>query len=492
MVYVKRLRKDIWMEALFFAFVLGTWLFWAFLLPLNEGPDENMRLQIAQFILKYGKLPTGYQKEIMDYTWGFTYAFRPILPQMAEALLMRLAMFFTKDAFALLFAGRLASVLSGAVFFWYVRALGDMLFERRSLRWVFLLLNVCLPQSCLLFSYLNCDSLALMASAMILYYLEKGMRNAFSIRTCIWLGVSLSVCVLSYYNAYGFLFTAALVFGGCFCERARNKERCGKEFFCKGLLILGIVLALTGWWFARNYVLYEGDFLGLQTQEACAELYAMDLFKPSGRRNCVNMGMSLADMLFRSDWIILVFKGFVGVLAPLTEAHRAWIFAGYGGLFFIGGTGVLASCVRGIGRKFGLGNEEVRQRKTGCRKEPVDVSQIMWHLGLVTAIALPNVLNIWYSYFYDYQPQGRYSMPMLVPFMYYAARGLGYWGKWLTDRWKPEGIPRRGFLGKLVCLWMILALVYSTAGIMWPAYRNVEDKAEVRVYSLEELFGLTE
>ena len=178
---MKKLTKDVYMEVLFFAFVLGIWLLWAFILPLNEGPDENMRLQIAQFILKYGKLPTGDQKEIMDYTWGFTYAFRPILPQMLEALFMRIAMVFTRDAFALLFSARLVSVLSGAVFFWYVKALGDMMFERKSLRWVFLLLNVCLPQSSFLFTYLNCDSMALTASAMILYYLLKGMRNGFSV-----------------------------------------------------------------------------------------------------------------------------------------------------------------------------------------------------------------------------------------------------------------------------------------------------------------------
>ena len=65
-----RLIRKSWPEGLLFLFVLGTWLFWAFLLPLNEGPDENMRLQIVQFILEYRKLPTGWQKEIMDYTWG--------------------------------------------------------------------------------------------------------------------------------------------------------------------------------------------------------------------------------------------------------------------------------------------------------------------------------------------------------------------------------------------------------------------------------------
>ena len=481
---MKRLTKEMRIEVLFFAFVLGIWLLWAFILPLNEGPDENMRLQIAQFILKYGKLPTGDQKEIMDYTWGFTYAFRPILPQMLEALFIRIAMLFTADAFALLFAARLVSVLSGVIFFWYVKALGDMLFERKSLRWVFLLLNVCLPQSSFLFTYLNCDSMALMASSMILYYLLKGMRDAFSIRTCIGLGISISVCVLSYYNAYGFLLTAVLIFAGCFWERVRQGERCKAEFWKKGLLVLGIVLFLSGWWFVRNYVLYDGDFLGLRTQEECAQRYAMELFKPTGRRNGMNMGISITDMLFRSDWALLVFKSFVGILAPLTRAHRAWIFAGYGLMFLAGATGILRECIRGINRRLGVKNREGAEERV-----PVDVSRLMLHLGLVTAVLLPNIMNIWYSYSNDYQPQGRYSMPMLVPFMYYVTRGIGYWGRRISAGWRNRGAQIMKLSGYLVCLWMVAVLGYCTVRIMWPAYRNVENKAEVRVYTLEELIG---
>lgn len=485
---VKRFSKDIYAEMFLFVFVFGTWLFWAFILPLNEGPDENMRLQIVQFILKYGKLPTGDQKEIMDYTWGFTYAFRPILPQMLEALFIRTAMIFTRDAFALLFAGRLVSVLSGAVFFWYVRALGDMLFEKKSLRWMFLLLNVCLPQSGFLFAYLNCDSMALAASAMILYYLLKGMRDAFSIRTCAWLGVSLSICVLSYYNAYGFLLTAFLIFSGFFLKRAGKGEPCRGEFWRKGLFICGIVLVLSGWWFVRNYILYDGDFLGLRTQEECAEQYALDMFKPSGRRNCINMGISMTDMLFRSNWVLLVFKSFVGVLAPLTEAHRAWIFAGYGLLFLAGGTGVLGECAQAPGRRYAAKNRESAEEK----RKTADVSQVMFHAGLVVAVLLPNVMNIWYSYSNDYQPQGRYSMPMLVPFMYYVTRGIGFWGRRLASGWRSRGARAVKISGYAVCLWMAVVLGYCTARIMWPAYRNVEDKTEVRVYTMEELFGVEE
>ena len=133
-----------------------------------------MRSRIVEYIVEYGKLPTGYQQEIMDYSWGFTYGFRPILPQILEALFVRVGMLFTADAtadaFGLLFVGRLSSVLCGLVYAGYVRAIAKKLFAVPRIQWLFTLLAVCLPQAAFLFTYLNCDSMALMATAMILWY----------------------------------------------------------------------------------------------------------------------------------------------------------------------------------------------------------------------------------------------------------------------------------------------------------------------------------
>ena len=258
---MKKITKEKWLEILFFAFILLIWLSWAWILPFNEGPDEYMRSRIVEYIVEYGKLPTGYQQEIMDYSWGFTYGFRPILPQIAEALFVRAAMLFTSDAFSLLFAGRLCSVLCGLVFAGYVRAIARKLFGRPAVQWLFTLLTVCLPQAAFLFTYLNCDSVALMATAMIVWYLLRGMEDGFSVPTCLKLAVSFSICILSYYNAYGFLITGAVVFFGYYLEKNRRGEHCWKEFWKKGILILAVVLILSGWWFVRNYFLYDGDIL---------------------------------------------------------------------------------------------------------------------------------------------------------------------------------------------------------------------------------------
>ena len=466
---MKKFVTETWPELLFFAFILSVWLVWAFILPFNEGPDESMRSRIVEYIIEYGKLPTGYQQEIMDYSWGFTYGFRPILPQMLEALFIRVGMFFTRDAFSLLFIGRLASILCGLVFAGYVYALGKKLFKSEEIRWLFLLMTVCLPQAGFLFTYLNCDSMALMATAMILYYLLKGMEDSFSISTCIWLAVSLSICILSYYNAYGFLISSVLVFGGTFLERNRRGEPCWKDFWIKGVLILVLVLVLAGWWFVRNYFLYDGDILGLRTQDVYAEKYALDMLKPSNRQTFKNQGLSVWNMLFHSGWAASVLKSFIGVLGPFWYTLRWWMYVGYELLFLAGGLGLVASIIL-------------------KKKQAVNVASLSLHLGLIVAILVPNFLNFWYSYATDYQPQGRYSMPMLVPFMYYVVSGLSFLIEKLAksggESWK-----RLLTIGvRLVCLWVAGVLLFCVVKIMWPTYRDVEDKSKATIYTIEGSF----
>ena len=39
-------------------------------------------------------------------------------------------------------------------------------------------------------------------------------------------------------------------------------------------------------------------------------------------------------------------------------------------------------------------------------------------------IIIPIILTLYYSYYNDYQPQGRYIMPMLIPFMYFIILGI--------------------------------------------------------------------
>ena len=238
----------------------------------------------------------------------------------------------------------------------------------------------------------------------------------------------------------------------------KEKKEIWKVFWKKGFLILGIVLILAGWWFVRNYFLYDGDILGLKTQDQYAEHYAMDILKPSNRQNYRNQGYSMAYMLFHSDWVISVIKSFIGVLGPLWYALRWWMYVGYALIFAAGILGILAEAVG-----------KCRSRR---KKSPADPERLFWHLGLLVAILVPNVLNFWYSYATDYQPQGRYSMPMLVPLMYYIVRGVSFWIKWLEQRAR-EAVRRvPSVLVTLTCLWIAGCALFCVVKIMWPAYKS--------------------
>ena len=50
-----KLKGERKLEILFAVFVLGIWVFWAYILPFNEGPDEHMRSLIVKYIVEIGR-----------------------------------------------------------------------------------------------------------------------------------------------------------------------------------------------------------------------------------------------------------------------------------------------------------------------------------------------------------------------------------------------------------------------------------------------------
>ena len=48
------------LEMVFLLAVFLTILMWAMVQPFNASPDEAMRYQIVDYIMRHGKLPVGY------------------------------------------------------------------------------------------------------------------------------------------------------------------------------------------------------------------------------------------------------------------------------------------------------------------------------------------------------------------------------------------------------------------------------------------------
>lgn len=188
-----------------------------------------------------------------------------------------------------------------SIFFWdLVRYGWPWIWESACLTaekaWIFAAFVGLLPGSLFVFTYVNCDALAVFSTAVIVYAWVRYLTEGWTYKNCIILAIGVAVCTLSYYNAYGFILCSIFFFGITLFMEAKQKGNYG-DFAKKGLLVCVIVMILAAWWFVRNAILYDGDFLGMNASSICAEKYAKPAYKPSEKQTPQMAGYTLWDML---------------------------------------------------------------------------------------------------------------------------------------------------------------------------------------------------
>lgn len=462
-----------------FLLLIGVFLFaWAVVQPVTFSPDEQMRYKVVDYIFRHNALPHGGDPEVLDATWGISYAFYPMLSYMVSYLFMKIVSIFTMNDHAILVAARMAEVTFGVGTAWFAMKISKRFFSGACEK-MFLALTVLLPGAFVLFSYVNCDGLALFATAMLIYTWVLGLEDGWSRKTCLLVGVGVSVCALSYYNGYGVIVATVVVFV-CSILFCGDKRWDFKKLFARGLLITAVVVMLAGWWFVRNYILYDGDFLGLNITTVYAEQYADEAHKPSNRltfQENPNANV-LTMMIYQPDshphnWMLMVYYSFIGTFSYMNIWMPEWIGKAFMVFFLIGLLGILAQ----LKRLFFLRREYFLEKKEICGTQ-MKVSFIyklerwkksgVFHLGLLITLIIPNLLNIYNSYAQDYQPQGRYSMPMLIPLMYFMTVGYQWWFARLDKR----GYAAKIFCGA-VCVCMVALLLYSYFGLVLPGCRGM-------------------
>lgn len=298
-----------------------------------------------------------------------------------------------------------------------------------------------LPQFVYISTYINNDSLALFGTAVIVYMWICGNETGWSYKSCVGLALGIVVCTLTYFNSYGFILCSIVfLFGSLFLQKKPVKE-----IAAKSLLIAGLVLLLTSWFFIRNYLLYDGDFLGMKISTEYAEMYAIDSLKPSMRQTPYHMGQPLTEMFFgESGWFAVSWKSFVGVFGYMAVYMLQWQYYFYAGIFWISAGGFFFRKKRKV-------------RKSG---------EWLFTGVMAAAGAIPFALSLYNSYYSDYQPQGRYLMPMLIPLMYFVTRGLQNILEHFVKPEKTEQILR------IVTLLLLGIMIYVYIGIWFRTYKD--------------------
>ncbi len=422
-------KYPVFMAALLIV-VFFTALWWASAAPFGEGPDEVMHYDVVRYIFENGALPRGDDPAVIDPRWGFSYAFSPILPFMLGAWAGKVLAFFgiSDD---LLFAARLVSVLSGTLAVLFTASAARRIFPESPMKYVMPALVGLFPQILFVSTYVNCDAFGLMTTAMIVCAWTAGIEKRWRYRDCFFLAAGIGLCALSYYNCYGFILVSVLLFlATSGFRRGRAKKTAAKIVF-----IALIVSAVCGWWFVRNAVLYDGDFLGRETMRKTAELYAEDGYRPSQIVTPKSSGMTVSSMFRETEFVKETLTSFVGRFSNFSlqvkmPVVRLWLIMIAVGL--AGSLRLLLSIPREKRRirAAEAGGEQAVSRFSAFRMSAAA------QIAMLAAMAVPPVLSVIYSYAGDFQPQGRYILPAAVPLFYFVCQGLDETGNLLYKAFK--------------------------------------------------------
>lgn len=383
--------------------------------PLHTNPpDEHARILIPQYIYRTGTLPTGFEEEVRIPAYGFSYGIYNAAPYYLHGCAMRLAGLFTDAESTLIVAARMVNVFFGFLMAVIVYLIGKKVFSEDAPRWLFCTAVTFLPQNLFIHTYVNTDSCSMLSTALILYGLVCAYREGFHIKNCFLLGTGVALCALSYYNAYGYILAAILLCTAYFFRKDGGKLRCDyKEMLKKGLLISLIVFAAAGWYFIRSYLLYDGDFLGLATRRAMAVRYAIDSVNPDKALTYQKMGYTIGQMIKETRMLTVMYISFIGEYGSMFIVGSQWMYRFYKVFLAAGAIGILY----GLSARILRALRKDRQNRAGFHKW-------FFHGNMLMCIVIPVVLLFYYAYTMDYQAQGRYMLPALIPVMYYTVRGI--------------------------------------------------------------------
>lgn len=369
----------------------------------SNAPDEHSRYRVPLYICEHGTLPTGFEEELFSGGCKWTYGFYTLLPYMVQGYTMRFVDMFTDSQAALLYTARLVNVFTGLLMAFVVMLLAGRLFKDSRVKWLFCFMVTFLPQSLFLHTYVNPDSMCLLSTALMLYALVRGYQDGFSKTSCVVLALGVILCALSYYNAYGFIISSILLFAAYFLKKEDGKWKFDyKPFLQKGIAISVVVLLCISWSFIRNYILYDGDIIGLTTKENFVKSYGIV------RETFSSRGEPLSAMLFGTSFFPKLIISSIACYGSTSIYTSNIVYVFYLGLLALGILGAI-----------------VCRDKEGRQNLAISGwHRVFFHINMIFCIVMPLILTIQYSYTVDYQAQGRYILPALVPIMYYVCHGL--------------------------------------------------------------------
>jgi 4-amino-4-deoxy-L-arabinose transferase-like glycosyltransferase len=374
-------------------------LLWVFTVPFNEAPDEAAHFQVVRFILDRGRLPVFHPDDIwlLNTSKGVVESYAPFPP--LAYLVGALASRLTEGT---MWGARFVSVAS------YVAtvALTYLVSARLGLS---PLVGACaalavafLPQFAFTASYVNSDAIGVAVSALLIYQLTFLRSPPPSTWLLFGVGVTAGALILTKYTffpvaAIGFIVAAL----------------CARRALPVAALCVGVA-ATSGWWFARNWLVYRELVPVRIIAEAKAAAGGNTLFVPA------EYGITLLDLSTRTDFWWATYTSFVGKFGFISiELHPGYYLACLA-LVALAIGGAITHLLR-----LGAGPQEVRGMETASRS-PRPIAAMVVGVAIMAGTALFAMASSAYG---EYSPQGRYLFGALVPIAIGLAVGWSALGR---------------------------------------------------------------
>ncbi|MBK9205029.1 MAG: hypothetical protein IPL73_21865 [Candidatus Obscuribacter sp.] len=296
-------------------------LFWLFMVPMEQAPDEFSHYWVAKFLFQNQHLPSP-----AEMTAGGPSAVYGSLPQLGYLPhLFFAAILKPICALPLWLTERLGSLFSGLGMLISAIYIGHKLFADKS-RLAALavpLLIVFQPQLILVHCYCNNDSTATCLSSIILALIARCLFNGPTYRLTLIIGLLCGYLALTKYSAYA-IFPATLVGLLLAFRRAALSI---KQILLHLVILAGSALALSGWWFVRTLSIYPGDLMGTKTMYAnWAKTYGRDL----------NFHMTPWQVVKEHRWWRSILFSFWGLFGYMDKYMWRWVYWTYFGYATVG------------------------------------------------------------------------------------------------------------------------------------------------------------
>lgn len=431
---------------------------WIFTVPMVEAPDEFAHYWVIRFLREHWRLPLASEVHA-----GGPSAVYGSLPQMGYLPHLLACSAGPVEWIPLL--SRFGSLAMGVVLLFATWKCSRILFAKQPLLAVALPLTVLLhPQMIFLHCYANCDATSTALSAVQIWLMLETLRTGLTIKRTAVMGLLAGWLALTKYSALAILPVLALavvsscVLHGTALSTSLTAIGCGSA----------LAVAVSGWWFWRNALEFNGDVLGTKTMyNTWATTFHRQL----------HYYLSPWRIIKDVRWWRMMFFSFWGMFGYMNKYMWRPAYIAYIGYLILAAAGVTAIVCHTLrqllpGRNVlgsagpGAERNEIanwnEMANSGSRtseifsSDPLIRKQARINLTMWVCLSLVAVINlasmIWASTQNLGGPQGRYLFNSEIPVLALMLAGL-------------HKIPRAG--DKVVISFVGFNLVVAVAVFVW-------------------------